>query len=82
MEVADPGSFSSGFIQSLNHWLEEDDVKVSCSYKGEVLVLLQAIGVFVLLKQFRQTVQVSFVKFLDVLAAGTGSLDDRDGLPH
>lgn len=45
-------------------------------------MLLQAIGVFVLLKQFRQTLQVNFVKVLDVLAAGTGSLDDRDGLPH
>lgn len=45
-------------------------------------MLLQAIGVFVLLKQFRQTLHVNFVKVLDVLAAGTGSLDDWDGLPH
>lgn len=45
-------------------------------------MLRQAIGVFVLLKQFCQALQVNFVEVLDVLAAGTGSLDDRDGLPH
>lgn len=45
-------------------------------------MFVQAVDVFVLLKQFSQTLQVNFMKSLDVLTAGTGSLDDRDRLPH
>lgn len=52
------------------------------SYECQVLVLAEAISVFVLLKQVSQTLQVNFMKTLDVLAAGTGSLGDRDRLPH
>lgn len=52
------------------------------SYVGKVLVFVEAVVVFVLLKQLRQTLQVNFMKTLDVLAAGTGSLDNRDGLPY
>lgn len=52
------------------------------SYEGEVLVLSEAVGEFVLLEQVSQTLQVELVKTLDVLAAGTGGLDDRDWLPH
>lgn len=52
------------------------------SDEGEVLVLLQAVFVFVLLEQFSQTLQVNLMKTVDVLAARTGSLDHRDRLPH
>lgn len=52
------------------------------SYECEVLVLLEAVGVFVQLKQLSQMFQVNFMKRLDVLAARTGSLCDRDRLPH
>lgn len=45
------------------------------SEEREVLMLLEAVGVFVLLKEFSQTLQVNSVKRLDVLTAGTGSLD-------
>lgn len=42
----------------------------------------EAVGVFVLLEQFSQTLQVNFMKTLNVRSAGTGSLDHRDRLPH
>lgn len=45
-------------------------------------MLLQAVGEFVLLEQLRQVLQVNLMQRLDVLAAGTRSLDDWDRLPH
>lgn len=52
------------------------------SYEGEVLVLFKAIFVFVLLKQLCQTLQVHLMQFLNVLTGWTGSLDNRNRLPH
>ena len=46
------------------------------SYEGQVLVLAQAVGVFVLLKQVGQALQVSLMKPVNFLTAGTVSLDD------
>ncbi|ONI38068.1 hypothetical protein AN396_01570 [Candidatus Epulonipiscium fishelsonii] len=54
----------------------------SPSYEGQMLVFVEAVGVFVLLEQFCQTLQVNLMKTLDVVGAGTRSLDDRDGFPH
>lgn len=52
------------------------------SYESQVLVLAQAVGVFVLLEQVSQAVQVSLMKSVNFLAAGTVSVDDRDRPPH
>lgn len=53
----------------------EGHMKVRCLYEGQVLVFVQPIGEFVLLKQVSQTLQVNLMKTLDVLTAGTRSLD-------
>lgn len=52
------------------------------SGEGEVLLLVQPVPVFVLLKQLRQTPQVRLVQRLDVLAGWTGTLGHRNGRPH
>lgn len=72
----------------LTWWPGDDQVILSKkvtwarSYEGEVLVLSEAVGVFVLLEQVSQTLQVKLVKTVDVLAAGTGGLDHQDRLSH
>lgn len=45
-------------------------------------MLLEAVGVFVLLKQIGQLLQVNAVKTLHVLTAGTQSLSHGDGSAH
>lgn len=52
------------------------------SDEGEVLVVSKAVGAFVLLEELSEILQVNFMKTLDVLTAGTRSLDDWDWLPH
>lgn len=52
------------------------------SDEGEVLVVSKAVGAFVLLEELSEILQVNFMKTLDVLTAGTRSLDDWDRLPH
>lgn len=42
----------------------------------------KAVGAFVLLEELSEILQVNFMKTLDVLTAGTRSLDDWDWLPH
>lgn len=52
------------------------------SYEGEVLVLLKAVFEFVLLKHVCKTLQVYLMQFVNVLTGWTGSLDNRNRLPH
>lgn len=51
-------------------------VVVFRSDEGEVLVRSQAIEVFVLFEELGQTLQVNSVQTVNILAAGTGGLDN------
>lgn len=51
-------------------------VVVWTSDEGEVLVGSQAIVVFVLFEELGQTLQVNSVQTVNILAAGTGGLDN------
>lgn len=63
-------------------WRFDCSMKDWGSYEGQVLVLAQAVGVFVLLKQVGQALQVSLMKPVNFLTAGTVSLDDWDRSPN
>lgn len=52
------------------------------SGEGQVMVLLQTIFLFVLLKQLAQMLQVNFVKSVNILAFWTRTGCDLDWLPH
>lgn len=52
------------------------------SDEGEVLLWSQAIVLFVFFKELGETLQVNSVQAVNVLAAGTGGLDDCDRLAH
>lgn len=52
------------------------------SDEGEVLLGPPTVVVFVFFKELGETLQVDPVQAVDVLAAGTGRLDHRDGPPH
>lgn len=52
------------------------------SDEGEVLLWSPAIVLFVFFKELGETLQVKSVQAVNVLAAGTGGLDDCDRLAH
>lgn len=52
------------------------------SDEREVLVRSQAIVLFVLFEELGQTLQVNSVQTVNILAAGTGGLDDCYRLSH